>query len=61
MTSCHFKEGYMVIKGAIIVLLFVACMAFLMACLCIATQEDEEMEEIRKHGNYACYNDDDDD
>lgn len=51
----------MVIKGAIIVLLFVACMAFLMACLCIATQEDEEMEEIRQHGNYACYNDDDDD
>jgi hypothetical protein len=51
----------MVIKGAIIVLLFVACMAFLIACLCIATQEDEEMEEIRKHGNYACYNDDDDD
>ena len=51
----------MVIKGAIIVLLFVACMAFLMACLCIATQEDEEMEEIRQHSNYACYNDDDDD
>lgn len=51
----------MVIKGAIIVLVFVACMAFLMACLCIATQEDEEMEEIRQHGNYACYNDDDDD
>lgn len=51
----------MVIKGAIIVLLFVACMAFLIACLCIATQEDEEMEEIRQHGNYACYNDDDDD
>ena len=51
----------MVIKGAIIVLLFVACMAFIMACLCIATQEDEEMEEIRQHGNYACYNDDDDD
>ena len=51
----------MVIKGVIIVLLFVACMAFLIACLCIATQEDEEMEEIRQHGNYACYNDDDDD
>ena len=51
----------MVIKGASIVLLFVACMAFIMACLCIATQEDEEMEEIKKHGNYACYNDDDDD
>lgn len=55
-------EGvYMVIKGAIIVLVFVACMAFIMACLCIATQEDEEMEEIKKHGNYACYTDDDDD
>ena len=51
----------MVIKGAIIVIAFVACMAFLMACLCIATQEDEEMAEIRQHGNYACYNDDDDD
>ena len=51
----------MVIKGAIIVIAFVACMAFLMACLCIATQEDEEMEEIRQHSNYACYNDDDDD
>ena len=51
----------MVIKGAIIVLLFVACMAFLIACLCIATQEDEEMEEIKQYGNYACYNDDDDD
>ena len=27
----------------------------------IDIQDDEEMEEIRQHGNYACYNDDDDD
>ena len=51
----------MVIKGAIIIIAFVACMAFIMACLCIATVEDEEMENIIQNGNYACYTDDDDD
>ena len=51
----------MVIKGAIIVLAFVAFLAFMMVCVCIATIEDNEIDDIKQEGNYACYNDNDDD
>lgn len=51
----------MVLKGAIIVLAFVAFIAFIMACVCISAVEDEEMENIIQNGNYACYTDEDDD